>query len=94
MLFKKKAAQRDEAAEKAPAADAPANNVAHEAVDDGIETDMNEDQKQEDLAQVNTTATEDIVYPSGLRLALLLSSAFVSLFLVSLVRQHLPNYFP
>ncbi len=39
----------------------------------------------EDLAQVNTTATEDIVYPTGLKLALLLVSVFISMFLVALV---------
>ncbi len=37
------------------------------------------------LAQVDTTATEDIEYPSGLKLGLLLASIFISMFLVALV---------
>lgn len=32
------------------------------------------------------TRTEDIVYPSGLKLVLLMSSVFLSMFLVALVR--------
>ena len=39
-----------------------------------------------DLAPVATTATEDIVYPSGMKLALLLGSVFITMFLVALVR--------
>lgn len=37
------------------------------------------------LDQTDTTATKDIVYPSGLRLFLLMASIFVSMFLVALV---------
>jgi len=43
----------------------------------------------EPLATVDTTATEDIVYPSGLRFVLLLSATFASMFLVALVRPYL-----
>lgn len=43
----------------------------------------------ETLAPVRSTATEDIVYPSGLKLALLMSSVFMSMFLVALVCFHL-----
>ena len=41
---------------------------------------------EEGLAPVRTTATEDIVYPSGLKLVLLMTSVFMSMFLVALVR--------
>jgi len=41
----------------------------------------------EGLAPVTTTATEDIVYPGGVKLALLLGSTFISMFLVALVRS-------
>jgi hypothetical protein len=34
---------------------------------------------------VQTVTTSDVEYPSGLRLALIITSAFVSMFLVSLV---------
>lgn len=44
----------------------------------------------EGLAPTRTTATEDIVYPSGLKLALLMTSVFVSMFLVALVRFNFP----
>ena len=43
------------------------------------------DAKGEGLAPVTTTATEDIVYPSGIKLGLLLASIFISMFLVALV---------
>jgi len=45
------------------------------------------DAKDEGLAPVATTATEDIVYPEGVKLALLLGSIFISMFLVALVRR-------
>ena len=38
-----------------------------------------------DLAPTKTTASQDVVYPSGLRLAFLLISVFASMFLVALV---------
>jgi len=90
MLFRKKA-RSEEAAAAAPGSPQPTPAAAH--VDDGTETDVNDEPKAVDLAPVNTTATEDIVYPSGLRLALLLTSAFVSLFLVSLVSLGSPPEF-
>ncbi|CAK7239686.1 MAG: hypothetical protein STHCBS139747_001121 [Sporothrix thermara] len=45
-------------------------------------------------AQVNTAATEDIEYPSGLKLALLLSSVFMSMFLVALDRLIIATAIP
>ncbi|OAA58988.1 Major facilitator superfamily domain, general substrate transporter [Niveomyces insectorum RCEF 264] len=47
-----------------------------------------------DLAPVNTTATEDIVYPSGVKLALLLSSVFLSMFLIALDRLIIATAIP
>lgn len=38
------------------------------------------------IASAPTTATVDIEYPSGMRLGLIITSAFISMFLVSLVR--------
>ncbi|CAK7199616.1 hypothetical protein SEUCBS139899_002299 [Sporothrix eucalyptigena] len=46
------------------------------------------------LAQVNTTATEDIEYPSGLKLGLLLASVFISMFLVALDRLIIATAIP
>jgi MFS family permease len=49
--------------------------------------EKNEGYEQQDgLAPVNTTATEDIVYPEGLKLALLLTSVYITMFLVALDR--------
>lgn len=56
--------------------------------------DDDEEQPEEDLAQVRTTATEDIVYPSGFKLAFLLASIFVSMFLVSLDRLIISTAIP
>jgi hypothetical protein len=39
-----------------------------------------------DPAADKSKAKEDVVYPSGLKLALLITSIFVGMFLVSLVR--------
>ena len=41
------------------------------------------------MAPPATTDQPDIVYPKGLKLALIIVSAFIGLFLVSLVRQFL-----
>ncbi|KAL1851079.1 hypothetical protein VTK73DRAFT_9543 [Phialemonium thermophilum] len=62
--------------------------VAEQPVpEDGRDTDKIDDEPApEGLAPVRTTATEDIVYPSGLRLGLLLLSVFMSMFLVALDR--------
>ncbi|KAK3997517.1 putative MFS multidrug transporter [Cladorrhinum sp. PSN332] len=49
---------------------------------------------ENNLATVNTTATEDIVYPSGLRFVLLLSATFVSMFLVALDRLIISTAIP
>ncbi len=47
-----------------------------------------------DLAPASTTATQDIEYPSGVRLALILSSIFVSMFLVALDRMIIATAIP
>lgn len=62
-----------------------------------IRDDDNDDVEKEagaDLAQVNTTATEDIEYPSGLKLGLLLASVFISMFLVALDRLIIATAIP
>lgn len=38
------------------------------------------------LMHAQTTTTADIAYPSGLKLGLIMTSAFISMFLVSMVR--------
>ncbi len=75
MLFRKKNAKDEPAV-----ASSPARAAAEPPYKLG---ELDEDAPE--LAPVATTATEDIVYPSGLKLAFLLSSVFVSIFLVSLV---------
>ncbi|KAJ9148310.1 Major facilitator superfamily transporter [Pleurostoma richardsiae] len=46
------------------------------------------------LAPVKSTATQDIVYPSGLKLAVLMTAVFVSMFLVSLDRLIISTAIP
>ena len=72
MLFKKK--------EKQPQED----EIAPPAPMDGEATTCTaaDESKAKDLKRIHT----DITYPSGLKLALLMMSIFVSMFLVSLVR--------
>ncbi|OIW30323.1 putative MFS multidrug transporter [Coniochaeta ligniaria NRRL 30616] len=55
---------------------------------------QDEEEQPENLAQVRTTATEDIVYPSGFKLGFLLASIFVSMFLVSLDRLIISTAIP
>jgi hypothetical protein len=77
---------------------APVNGaVTQDAILSEKEKAMKQDDEEEapeKLAQVNTTATEDIVYPSGLKLAFLLASIFVSMFLVSLDRLIISTAIP
>lgn len=56
------------------------DEVAPSAPMDGEATD---ESKAKDLKRIDT----DIIYPSGLKLALLIMSIFVGMFLVSLVRE-------
>ncbi len=77
MFFKKKAAG-DEAAVAPPAPLENEKYGADEANDASADV-------PEGLQPTRTTATEDIVYPHGLTLVLLMSSVFISMFLVSLV---------
>ncbi len=89
-MFSRKRNSPPAAAEARPSSDAaeepktgPLADVdAAAAADD----DDDDDDVPADLAQARSTAPEDIVYPSGLKLALLLSSIFISMFLVALVR--------
>lgn len=60
---------------------APIPQAAANPEDDGA------GEKNENAMALARTRTEDIVYPSGLKLALLMTSVFVSMFLVALVGQ-------
>lgn len=75
MLFKKreKQPQKDEIAP----IDGKAPTCTHPASEEGPD-----ESKAKDLKHIHT----DIIYPSGLKLALLMISIFVGMFLVSLVR--------
>jgi hypothetical protein len=78
---------------------APADRpVTQDAVlsekEQGLQEDAEDGAPGDDLAQVKTTATEDIVYPSGLKLGFLLASIFVSMFLVSLDRLIISTAIP
>ncbi|EPE05414.1 mfs aflatoxin efflux [Ophiostoma piceae UAMH 11346] len=53
-----------------------------------------DDSPSADLHQVNTTASEDVEYPSGLKLGLLLASVFISMFLVALDRLIITTAIP
>lgn len=86
---------------KAGAANAPADEPAAKSTpepanvaDEGRQSNDDSEDNAENLAQVNTTATEDLVYPSGLKLGLLLTSIFISMFLVALVRVLCPMPLP
>ena len=77
-MFKKK--------EKQPQEDeiAPKDSKAPTCTDPAGEKDMAADEsKAKDLKRIHT----DITYPSGLKLALLMISIFVGMFLVALVRS-------
>ena len=80
MLFKKKEQQpqEDEIAQPVPM-DGEAPTCTDPASEEGTAAD---ESKAKELKHIHT----DIIYPSGLKLALLMMSVFVSLFLVSLVR--------
>jgi hypothetical protein len=80
MLFKKKGKQRqnDEIAPPAPM-DGEAPTSTHPV---GEKDTAADESKAKDLKRIHT----DIIYPSGLKLAFLIMSIFVSMFLVSLVR--------
>jgi hypothetical protein len=69
--------------------DAPAVVPPAATVDDDLDGD---DSAPEGLAPVDTTATQDIEYPEGMRLLFLMSSVFISMFLVSLARLPSPLY--
>ncbi|KIH87846.1 MFS aflatoxin efflux pump [Sporothrix brasiliensis 5110] len=68
--------------------------VQHTQKDGDGDGDDNEAEPGADLAQVNTSATEDVEYPSGLKLALLLTSVFISMFLVALDRLIIATAIP
>jgi hypothetical protein len=80
MLFKKqeKQPQEDKVAPPAPM-DGKAPTCTDPAGEEGTAAD---ESKAKDLKRIHT----DIIYPLGLKLALLIVSIFVSMFLVSLVR--------
>lgn len=47
--------------------------------------DGEKEEKGQNAMALTRTRTEDIVYPTGIKLALLMTSTFVSMFLVALV---------
>ncbi|KAK3685117.1 putative MFS aflatoxin efflux pump [Podospora appendiculata] len=91
MLFRKKA--KDGAAAPNATSDATPAEPAAIAVSAG-KPDPEPEPKPEGLERSTTTATEDIVYPSGVRLALLMLSVFSSMFLVALDRLIISTAIP
>lgn len=82
MPFFKRAKKSDQVANPPlDGSNAPIPQAAANPEDDGA------GEKNENAMALARTRTEDIVYPSGLKLALLMTSVFVSMFLVALVRQ-------
>jgi hypothetical protein len=81
MLFKKKGSppQKDEIIRPAPTDSEPAIHI-----DPASEKDTAADESK-NLKRIDT----DTIYPSGLKLALLMTSMFVGMFLVALVRSKL-----
>ena len=78
MLFKKKEKKPEEVGPPTPI-DGGASTCTDMAGEEGTAADGS---KAKELNNIHT----DIVYPSGLKLALLMMSIFVGMFLVSLVR--------
>lgn len=102
MPFWNRKAKGAEAATAAATAGAPATVPGPATGDMAVKPDHHDDLESgaddkpdgNDLAPVPTTATEDIVYPSGLRLGLLLGSVFISMFLVALDRLIIATAIP
>jgi hypothetical protein len=89
-MFKKKERQPQEAAIMSKV---HGNGESHDLAHSNSTTEEGtavEDSKAKDLKHVPT----DIVYPSGLKLALLMTSIFVTMFLVSLVSCSPASSFP
>ncbi|KAM5527621.1 MFS aflatoxin efflux [Fusarium oxysporum f. sp. phaseoli] len=59
----------------------PAPDPAANHLENGVET------REEGLERMRSTATQEVIYPSGIKLALLMISVFVSMFLVALHTQ-------
>lgn len=87
---KKKQQQPDEAQASAEIYEAVPGPTGGERDDDeGKETGGSGSGGGAPLVQSVSTRTENIVYPTGLRLALIMLSVFVSMFLVALASLHL-----
>ena len=88
MLFKRKGKQPQEDEIASPA---PMDGKAPTCVDPSSkESTAADEPNAKDLKRIHT----DIIYPSGLKLALLMTSIFVGMFLVSLVRQRSASVSP
>jgi hypothetical protein len=83
MLFKKKGKMSQED-ENVPSTHTPMDDKTATCTGPASEEDMPTDKSKAKAKELNIHA--DIVYPSGLKLALLMMSIFVSMFLISLVR--------
>lgn len=87
MPFFKRAKKPDEAA-KSPQdgqTSLSAPQPASDPVGEGAEEVAVDKEEQKNRIELARTRTEDIVYPTGFKLAALMASAFISMFLVALV---------
>lgn len=83
MAFFKRAKKPNEATISSPPLASPVSSTPMAGINATTDGDAEAEANKMALAR---TRTEDIVYPSGIKLAVLLLSTFVSMFLVALVR--------
>lgn len=89
MAFFKRANHKSDEANGAPLRNTMPSTAAQPSIDpvgEGAEVVGLGKEEQANRIQLARTRTEDIVYPTGLKLAALMISTFVSMFLVALVR--------
>ncbi|KAM7206520.1 putative MFS aflatoxin efflux pump [Naviculisporaceae sp. PSN 640] len=93
MFFRKKASTGEEITGQADTTP-PTTTTAHDNVNEKELEGQTDEGTGTALGHTDTTATKDIVYPSGLRLFLLMASIFISMFLVALDRLIITTAIP
>lgn len=86
MPFFNRAKKANEPAKQSPLDGELEPQPAPDPVGEGAEEVVLDHEDEKNRIGLSRTKTEDIVYPTGLKLAVLLLSTFISMFLVALVR--------
>lgn len=87
MRFFNKAKKADDATNHSPLGGEIAPQPAPDPVGEGAEEVVLDREDQKNKIELSRTKTEDIIYPTGLKLTALLLSTFISMFLVALVSR-------